>query len=70
MYFIAREDTCKKAMMSGPPFGPGFTEEQASQAHSMDIMASSFTAGGDDFVLFKLKNRLGEVIAEHKLRGY
>jgi len=52
-----------------PPFGGGFTIEQAEQADKMEIWGSGFNDIGDDFCDYKLfKNN--EVIENKRVTGY
>ena len=53
-----------------PPFGPGFTTEQAAKAHSMVITGSSFEDPGEDWVEFKLLGEDGQAQASRRTAGY
>lgn len=52
------------------PFGPAFTQEEAEQAHSLEVMASSFDDRGPDFCEFRLLGENKEILKTKRLGGY
>lgn len=70
MYYASKDITDKQQMTAQPPFGPGFTQTQADEAATMDILNSSFKDDGDDYTMFILKNSLGEVVNKTIIGGY
>jgi hypothetical protein len=67
---IAESIKDKDRMTVQPPFGPGFTIEQANEAATMDIVFSSFKDDGDDFIMYILKDSEGKAIKQLKIEGY
>jgi len=57
-------------MTAQPPSGPGFTQTQADEAATMDILNSSFKDDGDDYTMFILRNSEGEVVNKSVVGGY
>lgn len=70
MYTSNKDITDKSRMTEKVPFGPGFTQEQANAAATMDIMHSSFKDDGDDYTMFVLKDSEGKVINKAVIGGY
>jgi len=70
MYFSSKDVTDKTQMTRQPPLGPGFTQAQADEAHTMDIAHSSFKDDGEDYTLFILKDSKGQKITSAKMDGY
>jgi len=52
-----------------PPFGPGFSSEQAEEADKLEVWGSSFNDPGPDYCAFKLL-KAGEVVAERTVGGF
>lgn len=70
MYYSSSDITDKKQMTAQPPSGPGFTQAQADEAATMDIVNSSFKDDGDDYTMFILKDSEGKVVNKTILEGY
>jgi len=70
MYYASKGITDKKQMTAQPPSGPGFTQTQADEAATMDILNSSFKDDGDDYTMFILRNSEGEVVNKSVVGGY
>lgn len=70
MYYTSKDITDKQQMTAQPPFGPGFTQTQADEAATMDIVNSSFKDDGDDYTMFILKDSEGKVLNKATVGGY
>lgn len=60
----------KTRMLEKPPFGPGFSIDEAEQAESMSISFSDFNEPGDDCTVFTLHTSEGKVVASKTIIGY
>lgn len=60
----------KTRMLEKPPFGPGFSIDEADKADSMSISFSDFKDPGEDYTTFTLHSSKGEVIATKTIIGY
>jgi hypothetical protein len=71
MYLMDKKegDDVKKAA-TATPFGPGFSEEEAAKAASLEAWASNIDAPGDDFVEFRLLDADGNIFASKRVAGY
>ncbi len=53
LYNSYQGDNMTAEATSKPPFGPGFTDEQAMQAERMEVWATTFS-DSDEYVEFRL----------------
>lgn len=60
----------KTRMLENPPFGPGFSIDEAEQADSMSISFSDFNEPGEDYTTFTLHAADGRVITTKTIAGY
>ena len=60
----------KTRMLEKPPFGPGFSIDEADQAESMSIAFSDFNEPGKDYTTFTLHAADGQVISTKTVTGY
>jgi len=60
----------KTRMTTPPPLGPGFSIDEAEKADSMSITFSAFNDPGDDYSIFNLYTKDGELVASKKINGY
>ena len=60
----------KTRMLEKPPFGPGFSIDEAEQAESMSIAFSDFNEPGEDCTSFTLHADDGRVIATKTIIVY
>lgn len=60
----------KTRMVLRPPLGPGFTFEEAEQAHAMSISCSSSKDPGEDWTEFTLHTEDGSELNSIKVKGY
>lgn len=60
----------KTRMLQNPPFGPGFSIDEAEQADSMSIAFSDFNESGEDYTKFTLHAADGQIIATKTIKGY
>jgi hypothetical protein len=72
MYLMDKKegDAVKKAAVAGMPFGPGFSEEEAEKAATMETWASNANDPGEDFVEFRLLDADGNTFASKRAAGY
>ena len=60
----------KDRMTEKPPFGPGFSVNEAEKADSMSITFTDFKDLGEDYTVFDLHDKDGKVIATKTIIGY
>lgn len=60
----------KTRMTTSPPMGPGFSLDEAERADSMSITFSAFNDPGEDYTIFTLYSKDGEVVATKTIKGY
>jgi hypothetical protein len=60
----------KTRMVVSPPMGPGFSIEEAEMADSMSIAFSAFDETGEDYAIFTLHKKDGEVQATKTIKVY
>lgn len=66
--YLVKITSNKMEMMEASPFGPGFTEEEAHKADTMEIHGTGFDEAGE-YCLFVLKQ--GErTFAIRQIEGY
>ena len=62
-------DAMREKAMQPPPFGGGFSKEQADQADALEVWVSGFTDPGPDFCEMRLMKD-GKAIAVKTVGGY
>ena len=60
----------KCRMIEKPPFGPGFSIDEAEKADSMSITFTDFKDLGEDYTVFALHDKDGKIIASKTIIGY
>jgi hypothetical protein len=63
-------EQARTAAMERPPFGPGFTSEEAMKASTLEVHGSSFSDPGEDFTEFRLLDAAGTVIGTRRVGGF
>ena len=53
-----------------PPFGPGFTANEAEGAVKMEVWSSSFSDPGEDFNEWRLFDKDGKQIQTRRRSGF
>ena len=60
----------KVAAADKPPFGPGFTPDEATKTEKLQVWGSSFSDPGGDFCKFVAFDAAGQVVGTKIVGGY
>ncbi len=69
MNTIPMDDQSVPNAVDTPPFGPGFSEDEARNADAMEIWGTQFNDPGPDYVEFRLIKD-GQTWVERRVDGY